>query len=343
MNDKNPTIGIVGLGNFGLLMATVLRQDFKVKVYNYSKDQEIKSKAKNAGLDLVDWPKIYDCDIVIVSTPISITESIIKRLAPNLKKGTLLLDVCSVKVYPCQWLEKYAPKGVEIMGTHPMFGPTTANFNSLKKYWEIKDKQIVLCPVRITKTRQKKIVEFLKNLGLDVIITTPRDHDYQNAKTLSLVHFLGRSLTEAGVSVQKIYTPGYKDVLKILPHTNHDNWQLFYDLNNFNPYAQKMRRKFLKSCLKIEEKIIKSRSAGEKDFQRNLIEEIDNLLFGFLEKRMECSVEIGKTKKKAGEGIVDKNREEELVKKQSSRSKLNPKFIKNIYKLLFKESYKRQS
>ena len=343
MNKKQSTIGIVGLGNFGLLMSAVLKQSFEVKVYNYSKDREIKSRAKSAGVELVDWTEIYTCDIVIVSTPISITKSIIKRLAPNLKKGALLLDVCSVKTYPCQWLKKYAPLEVEIMGTHPMFGPTTAKFNPAKKYWEIKGKQIVLCPLRIGKARQKRIEKFLKSLDLEVIITTPRDHDYQNAKTLSLVHFLGRSLTKAGVGEQKIYTPGYEDVLRILPHTNQDNWQLFYDMNNFNPYAQKVRRKFIKACLNMEEKIIKSGAAGEMDYNRRMISEIDQAVFDLLEMRLNYAKKIGEIKKQEGRPVVDKGREENLVKKQSKNRDLRPDFVKKLYSLIFKESYRKQT
>lgn len=343
MNKKKKTIGIIGLGNFGLLLTSILKQGHKVKVYNYSKDLEIGSKAQKIGAELVDWPEIHSCDVVIISTPISITKPLIKRVAPQLKKGALFLDVCSVKTYPCQWLKKYAPRDIEIMGTHPMFGPATTKFDPEKKYWEIKGKQIVLCPLRIKKERQKRIEKFLKELGLEVIITTPRDHDRQNAKTLSLVHFLGRALGEAGVGEQKIYTPGYADVLKILPHTNRDNWQLFYDMNNFNPYARKVRRKFLKACLHMEERIIKSDSAGEIDFNRRIISELDEAVFAFLDRRMKSAEKIGKEKKEMGLPVVDKKREGELISKTIKKEKkLTPDFIKKFYRLLFSESYKKQ-
>jgi len=252
MNKKKKTIGIIGLGNFGSLLAVILSKDYEVRVYNFGKDLKIASKAKKIGIDLVSWGEIANSDIVVISTPISISRAIIKKVAPNLKKGSLLLDVCSVKMYPCNWLKKYTPKNVDIIGTHPMFGPTTSKFNIDKKSFDIKGKQIVLCPLRIKKDRQKRIEKFLKSLGLEVIVATPKEHDYQNAKTLSLVHFLGRSLTKTGIGEQKIYTPGYGDVLKILPHTNNDNWQLFYDMNNFNPYASQVRDNFIKACLEID-------------------------------------------------------------------------------------------
>lgn len=342
MTNKNKTIGIIGFGNFGMLMAAVLNEYHDVLVYNHSKDREIGEKAKKTGIKLVDWDKINKCDVVIISTPISITESIIKRVAPNLKKGALLLDTCSVKKYPCEWLKKHTPRDVEIMGTHPMFGPNTTKFEAGKKYWEIKDKQVILCPIRISDNRKNKIKKFLKTLELTVIETTPDDHDFQNAKTLSFVHFLGRSLTEAGIGEQKIYTPGYADVLKILPHTNKDNWQLFYDMNNFNPYAEKVRRQFLDACDKIENKIIRSGADNEFDFNRKMINKLDTRIFSALEERMKVAKKIGVIKKKRKMAIVDSKREKEIVEKRKKSFKLSNEFIEKIYKLIFKESYKNQ-
>ncbi len=342
MSRDKKTIGLIGLGNFGLLLAAILNEYYNLKVYNYSKDLNITSKAEKIGVNLVDWTEIYDCDVVIVSTPISVTKTLIKRVAKNLKKGALLLDVCSVKEYPCKWLEKYAPKRVEIIGTHPMFGPTTTKFDPDKKYWEIKGKQIVLCPLRVGKEKQKKIEAFLKSLGLEIIITSPRDHDYQTAKSLNFVHFLGRSLTEAGITEQKIYTPGYSDLLKILPHTNNDKWQLFCDMNNFNPYAQKVRKKFTKASFAIEEKMAKSNALGEMDYNRKMIDKIDTALFDLLETRMKYSQNVGKIKKQEGGSIINSKREDKLIKKQSSRAKLSSDFIRKIYKLILKESYKKQ-
>ncbi len=344
MTKKQNTIGVIGLGNFGLLLSAILSKTHKVKVYNYSKDLKIKSKAARIGVELVNWPEIHNCDVVVVSTPISVVRPIIKRVAPGLKKGALLLDVCSVKEYPCRWLKKYAPRNIEIMGTHPMFGPTTTKFNPDKEYWEIEGKQIVLCPLRINKERKKRIEKFLKDLGLEVIITTPQDHDKQNAQTLSFVHFLGRSLGETGIGEQKIYTPGYSDVLKILPHTNRDNWQLFYDMHNFNPYARQIRRKFVRACLKTEKRIIRSDSSGGMDFYRRMIGELDEFIFALLEKRMKYAEKIGKIKKEGGFQIVDEKREKKLISQAIKKrtKKLSPDFVKNFYKLLFKESYKKQ-
>lgn len=342
MKKDKKIIGVVGFGKFGTLTASILSTFFDVRVYHYKKTLEYEKLARKIGVRLIELSELAECDVTILTVPISRTEEMIKTVAPHLKKGSLLVDACSVKVLPCRWLKKYAPRDVEILGTHPMFGPVTTKFDIDKKYWELKDKQVVLCPLRTSEKTMKEIQKFLKSLEIEVIVTTPEDHDQQNAKSLSFVHFLGRSMMASGIVPQRIFTLGYADVLKILPHTNQDEWQLFFDMNNLNPYAEKVRQTFLMACDGVEDKIIKSNSVDDFDFNRQMINKIDAKLFELLKKRMKCSREIGKIKKKKGLPIFDKKREDDIVKTIVKRSGMDEKFVRDLYGVIFEESKRRQ-
>ena len=63
-------------------------------------------------------------DIVIISVPIDVTEDTIERIAPKMNHGSLLMDLTSIKKAPLCAMERFAPVGVEVIGTHPMFGPS---------------------------------------------------------------------------------------------------------------------------------------------------------------------------------------------------------------------------
>lgn len=340
--NKDLKIGIIGFGNFGKLTACILSRDFNVNIFHNNKQKKYSFDAKKIGVKLIGIKTVLDSDIIILTAPISQTEKIIKNIGKKIKPGALLLDTCSVKIYPCQWLRKYASKNIEIIGTHPMFGPTTTRFDINKKIYNLNDKQIVLCPLRVKKQKLEAIKKYLKNLGLKVIITSPEEHDRQNAKTLSLVHFIGRSLLAAGIGEQKIHTPGYVDLLKILPHTTSDNWGLFYDMHNYNPFAEKLIDKYLESGRGLREKIIKARAENEFDFNRKMIDQIDERIFSLMLKRFRHTREIGKIKKKQGLKIVDKNREREIIGKRTKQIKLDKEFIKKLYKLIFNEARKWQ-
>jgi len=343
MNNKRKiTIGIIGFGNFGRLVASILKKDFKIRVYHYRNSKEDNIVARKINIELCGLSQTLDSDIVVLCVPISKTKEVIKRIAPRLKPGTLVLDTCSVKTYPCAWLKKYMPKDIEIMGTHPMFGPTTSKFNLEKQSWRLAGLQIVLCPLRIKKERREAVINYFKKLGLKVIITTPEDHDKQNAKTLSLVHYIGRSLLGAGIGEQKIYTRGYLDLLSILPHTTSDNWQLFYDMNNYNPYARKVMKKFQEASFKIEDRLIKADKENDIKKNRNMITEIDKGISRLLAERFKHVKKIGKYKKKNNLKTKDKKREEEVINNALKENNLDKKFIQDLYKLIFNESYKLQ-
>ncbi len=252
--DKNISIGIIGLGRFGTLVASILKNHANVLVYSANQDT-LKNRASKIGVIAANLEEVARANIVILTVPISQTKEMIRQIAPKMKEGSLLVDTCSVKVYPCEWLTEYARSDIEIMGTHPMFGPVSSKFDIEKQEFQLNGLQIVLCPLKISNIKLESIKRFLSELGLEVIITTPEDHDEQNAITLSLVHFLGRSLNEAGIKKQQIYTPGFENLLRIYAHTTVDDWQLFFDMNNYNPFAKKVRSRFLDACRSVEDKI----------------------------------------------------------------------------------------
>ena len=342
MNNKNTAIGIIGFGNFGQLAGSVLKDDFNVKVYHYRKRNQDVNIARKINVELTTLKNTLDSDIIVLCVPISRTKDVIKKIAPRLKPGTLVLDTCSVKTYPCQWLKENISKNIEIMGTHPMFGPTTSKFNLKKQSWRLAGLQIILCPLRIKKEKKEAIIRYLEKLGLKVIITTPQDHDRQNAKTLALVHYIGRSLLKAGIGEQKIYTKGYLDLLSILPHTTSDNWQLFYDMNNYNPYARKVMKKFQEASFKTEDRLIKADKENSIKKNRDMITEIDKRISRLLVKRFEQVKRISKYKKKNNLKIKDKKREEEIINNALKEKKLDKKFIEDLYKVIFNQSYKLQ-
>jgi prephenate dehydrogenase len=238
-------IGIIGFGRFGHLMARYLAREFDV----FAWDIEDKSKAiAETGAIGGSLEEVCRQKIVILAVPISGIQDVLKKIAPLLRNHTLVVDVCSVKVYPIQWMKEILPDHVFILATHPMFGPDSAAKTLVGS-------KIVLCKVRINDEQYSQIKSYLASKHLTVIETTPEEHDKEIAVSLALTHFIGRSLSEFGASEQLIDTEGYKRLLHILEVVDHDTWQLFLDMNHYNPYAQEQRMAFIKAMQSIEEKM----------------------------------------------------------------------------------------
>ena len=238
-------IGIFGFGRFGELTARYLAKDFPVVVRNTGGNSEA---IEALGARAADLETTASQDILILSVPISALADSITRIIPYLKSGAMVLDVSSVKVLPDQWLSELLPRSVSYLPTHPMFGPDSAADS-------LKDRKIVLCPGRIEPKQYDCVRSYLKDKGLDVIETTPEMHDREIAVSLALTHFIGRSLSKFGAEELRIDTEGYKRLLHILEVVENDTWQLFSDMNHYNPFAGEVRESFLDAMEEIKDRL----------------------------------------------------------------------------------------
>tara|TARA_Y100000310_G_scaffold345853_1_gene471437 strand:+ start:20746 stop:21474 length:729 start_codon:yes stop_codon:yes gene_type:complete len=236
-------IGIIGFGRFGKLLTKYLSEDFKVYVFNRTdKNEDIK---KTNGIP-ASLEEVCKKDAIIPCVPISEFEATLNKIKGLLKENSLVIDVCSVKEYPAKIMKKILPENIQILATHPMFGPDSAADS-------LKDRKIVLCKVRIDDEKCNKIKDYLKNKGLVVIETAPEEHDKQIAKTLVLTHFIGRSLMDFGAKDLEIDTEGYKRLMKILSTVKNDTFQLFKDMNKYNKHSKEVRQQFIESLKNISE------------------------------------------------------------------------------------------
>jgi len=240
-------IGIIGFGRFGKLTARYLAEEFDVAVYHRTdKSMEInRTGARAASLETVCRQ-----DIVIPCVPICVLQEVLKDITPLLKPDTLIVDVCSVKEYPVRLMTDVLPQTVSILATHPMFGPDSASDS-------LEGRKICLCKVRIAEKKYQNIKAYLESKGLVVIEATPQEHDEQIATSLSLTHFIGRTLSEYGARQLDIDTEGYKRLLHILEVVERDTWQLFLDMHHYNPYAKEKRVAFMEVMSEINARLEK--------------------------------------------------------------------------------------
>jgi prephenate dehydrogenase len=241
----NCSVGIIGFGRFGRLMARYLSPDSHVRTHDPGVRPEVMS---SAGAEPGAIGDVCCSDIVILAVPISQLQGLLSAIRPHLQPESLVIDVCSVKEQPVRWMQALLPETVDILGTHPMFGPDSAADS-------LEGRKIVLCPVRIGDKRFEKVKRYLRSKGLVLIETSAEDHDRQIAVSLALTHTIGRSLAQFGAQPQEIDTEGYKRLLRILEVVENDTWQLFEDMNRYNPYAQDARQAFIKAMNEIEGKL----------------------------------------------------------------------------------------
>lgn len=235
-------MGIVGFGRFGRFSAASLRDHFDLVIF----DKEDRTKeASQLAVRAGSLKEVARCSIVLLCVPISKIQSALIEISPQLPEGSLVVDTCSVKEYPVSLMKTLLPPHVEILGTHPLFGPDSASGG-------LEGKKIVLCPVRI---RDLTCVKgFLNHLGLNVLVCSPSEHDQKMASTQAIVQFLGRAFLEIELTHQTVSTPGYETLIGILEVVQNDTWELFRDLQTFNRFAGEMRRKLIESLAMLDQR-----------------------------------------------------------------------------------------
>lgn len=238
-------IGIIGFGRFGQIFAKHLKNHAEIIVANHSDKAK---EAKDLGVQWSAGDEVFKVDTLIFCVPISETKKALEAAKDKILPGTVVMDACSVKVYPCQWMKEILGDQAEIIGTHPMFGPDSARET-------LAGRQMILCPISLSRGKLDSLTAFFKGLNLEVVTSTPDDHDRQAAKCLALTHFIGRALSRTGVGQQSITTLGFERLRTVIETVEHDSWQLFEDMNRFNPYAAIVRSQFIENAKKIDQQL----------------------------------------------------------------------------------------
>jgi prephenate dehydrogenase len=92
-------------------------------------------------------------------------------------------------------------------------------------------------------------------MGLSVSDLEPEAHDREAAYTQGITHFIGRVLADMALAPSEIATVGYRQLLTVMEQTCNDPYQLFEDLQRFNPYTTEMRQRLQQSLNRLLESL----------------------------------------------------------------------------------------
>ncbi|MDB5423273.1 MAG: tyrA [Phenylobacterium sp.] len=228
------TLALIGFGQFGQLAAKVLKSHFDVLVTDTAPDGPAAAQAMGVGFGSLE--QAARRDVVIVAVPVVSMRAVFAALAPHLRPGALVVDVGSVKMLPAQWMAEILPAHVDLVATHPLFGPQSARAG-------LKDLRLVVCPIR--GERHERVAEFGRALGLTVTVTTPEEHDREMAYVQALTHLIGRSLVNLGIPDEQLKTASYQHLLELCSLIGADTFELFTAIQTQNPFAAEVARAFV--------------------------------------------------------------------------------------------------
>ncbi len=238
---------IGGTGEMGQWFTHFFRQHgYEVIVWGSNGRVDI---AERMGVEFVHDldSAIASSDIVVVSVPINITEKVIRETAPKMRSGSLLMDLTSLKVKPTAAMQKYAPADVEVLGTHPMFGPSIPSLHG---------QIFILTPI---KDRCKKWFPVIRSLfednGAHIEVIGPEEHDSFVSVVQGLTHFayitIGATLNRLNFDVsgsRRFVSPVYDIMLDLVGRILGQNPYLYAYIQMENPDVIKVHEAFIREC-----------------------------------------------------------------------------------------------
>jgi prephenate dehydrogenase len=211
----------------------------------------------NPGTYATDIVSVCRSPTVIYAVPIRSFEAVVMETRTLIEPGTVVMDVCSVKVMPCDTLARCFP-AVPTVGTHPLFGRESAPA-------QCAGQRIAICaPPPIAGSRLSGLAvgraqEMASALGLTAVVCTPDEHDAQVARSQFLTHFIGRGAERCGIARVALSTKAHDDLMDIIDVVCHDSTELFEDMAAFNPMAAQVRREFLTALAGIDRELAEDR------------------------------------------------------------------------------------
>ena len=246
-------IGIIGgTRGLGRTIAWYLK-DFDFDVTVTGRDTIVgKQVSEDLGIKYSDDNKkiVQNSDIVIVSVPISSTESVIEELAPFMKEGSLMIDVTSVKEGPSKKMQECLNEGVEFIPTHPVFGPRTT---------DLRGQIIVLTPIEKGEW-YPKVYKFLEDKGMRIVETTAAHHDDMMGIVQVLTHF---SYISTASAIEKLKvdikdtenyeSPIYNLMIDTIARIVSQNPYLTYSIQHENKRGEKIRQALFDSISELKD------------------------------------------------------------------------------------------
>lgn len=232
--SRPPSLALFGFGAFGRLLAPLLATETSLVICDPARQAEVVA----AGYPSVPPEEAARADILLLAVPLVALPGLLRQLAPLLRPGQLVIDTCSVKEEPARLMQSLLPEAVELIGSHPMFGPASAARG-------IAGAQLVLCPLRGQGWR--RLAAHLRGRhGLRVIIASPEEHDAQAALSQGLTHLLGRAMAGMGPT-PRIRTRSFELMMEALSMVTGDAPDVYEAVTGANRHLGPLRARLARA------------------------------------------------------------------------------------------------
>lgn len=253
-------IGIVGYGAFGQFLGKQMAATHKVRCIDQmdrSKEADRTDAEYYPMFDMHNF--LEDLDVVVFAVPLIEFEDVIKNIAANQLSGKLVVEVCPLSGHPKKVLLNHLGGDVDILSTHPMFGPsdrsgTIEDDAHLKYSWD--GQPMVYDMVRVGDVRRAdSFLSIFERARCQMVAMTAEEHDELTADAEFVTHLTGRILDRHMLPATPVSSREYAALCDVAEMTSGDTLDMFYGLYKYNPNAKEAMAKMRENLARIERQL----------------------------------------------------------------------------------------
>ena len=222
--NRNPAgmrVIVAGLGLIGGSMAKAIKKNTDCRVLGWNRTRAVCERALQEGaIDAIAEEEDFgNCDMLIVGMPPSASERFLLEKIPQLRPGTLAVDLVGVKARIVETVGPVAREhGVRFTGGHPMQGLAHAGYD--RSYADLyRGASMILVPSAATQPGDiEELGSFFRSAGFGLITVADAEiQDQMIAHTSQLAHIVSNSYVRSPVSSNYVGFCGgsYKDMTRI--------------------------------------------------------------------------------------------------------------------------------
>lgn len=235
MGFKN--ISIIGLGLIGGSIAKALKlkdQSLFISAYDREAVCSAAYEAKIIDYSLPDCGQALNSELIIIALPIEESIKVFKELAPGLRPGCVLTDVCSVKgIFEDLW-RGFNSRG-SYFGGHPMAGKESCGYEYSDPYL-FENAVYAVSERAMNDPAAVNFLSIIENLGARVKFLNPYVHDKAAAYISHLPQTLAVSLVNSlpasseQLNFIDLAGGGFRDMTRIAS-SSFSIWESIYKYN----------------------------------------------------------------------------------------------------------------
>lgn len=194
-----PQICLIGVGLIGGALALRIKNTFpNCKLFAIDLPENLSTLQASSLFEQCgvfgDKHLVSQVSLIVLACPPDLSAKFLHDMAPVLRPGQLVIDLCSVKGKICEVADRLDLNGAEFIGAHPFFGTEKRGFSNAPAV-EMEGRSICLVPgSKSSELSLARLKSWFSALNLRVLVADAFCHDRTVALTSHLIQLFASAL-----------------------------------------------------------------------------------------------------------------------------------------------------